>query len=247
MKRLFTLLTVSALLLISTSAAFAITADEIIRRADDQQTFETSRSTGEMRITDRFGEKVTTFRSWSKGSDTSLIEFTSPAERGQKILRTEDALYLYYPDASELIRMQGAALRQSMLGSDISYEDMTGGKERVSQYDVQLIGEQTIDGNECYVLELTAKTRTVPYPKEKVWIDKESFLMWKGEFSTQSGRLLKTIETLEAEEIDGRMIPTESRIVDAMKQDSQTLLIIEEIEVDIRLDESLFSLQELSW
>ncbi len=43
------------------------------------------------------------------------------------------------------------------------------------------------------------------------------------------------------------MIPTESRIVDAMKQDSQTLLIIDEIEVDIQLDESLFSLQELSW
>jgi hypothetical protein len=71
--------------------------------------------------------------------------------------------------------------------------------------------------------------------------------MWKGEFSTQSGRLLKTIETLEAEEIDGRMIPTESRIVDAMKQDSLTLLIIDEIEVNIRLDESRFSLQELSW
>jgi outer membrane lipoprotein-sorting protein len=247
MKRILKRIIITALFTAVTISAYALTGEEIVRLADEQQTFDTSYSVGEMRITDRFGEKVTTFKSWSRGSEESLIEFTSVAERGQKILRTEDALYLYYPDASEIIRMQGAALRQSMLGSDISYEDMTGGKDRISQYDVTLIGEETVEGRACYVLELVATTRTVPYPQEKVWIDKEHFLLWKGEYSTKSGRLLKTIETLEAEEIDGRMLPTESRIVDAMKQDSQTLLIIDEIDVNIQLDESIFSLQELSW
>ena len=126
------------LIMIIPSLAFAITGEEIIRNADNAVTFDTAESAGEMRITDRFGTKVTTFKSWARGEDDSLIEFTSRAERGQKVLRTKDEIFLFYPDAEELIRMQGSALRQGMLGSDISYEDMTGGKDRASQYIIKI-------------------------------------------------------------------------------------------------------------
>jgi outer membrane lipoprotein-sorting protein len=226
---------------------FAITGEEIIRKADEIQVFETSEASGEFRIKDRFGEKVSTFNSWSRGTEESLIEFTSRAERGQKVLRTEDELYLFFPDAEELIRMQGSMLRQSMLGSDVSYEDMTGGKDRISQYDVVLEGEENVNGNECYVLIMTAKVRTVPYPKEKVWIDKETFLVWKAEYFTKSGRLLKEMETLEVEEIDGRMIAVETRISDKMKTDTETIMIISDLKINIAIDDEMFSLEELSW
>lgn len=226
---------------------YALTGEEIIRRADDLQTFETSHSSGEIRVTDRFGLKVSTFRAWSRGAYDSLIEFTSTAERGQKILRTREELFLYYPDAEEIIRMQGSALRQSMLGSDISYEDMTGGKDRLSQYEVELLGQEEVRGRQCYLVELTAQTRRVPYPREKVWVDTESFLIWKGEYYTKSGRLLKEMETLEAREIGGRAVAVKTRISDKMKVDSETVMIIHELEIDISLDPDLFSLEELSW
>jgi len=224
----------------------ALTGDEIIRKADDMQVFETSEAAGEMRIKDRFGIKVSTFNSWSRGADESLIEFTSRAERGQKVLRTENELYLFYPDAEELIRMQGSMLRQSMLGSDVSYEDMTGGKDRISQYDVVLEGEENVKGNQCYVLMMTAKVRTVPYPKEKVWIDKETFLVWKAEYYTKSGRLLKEMEALKVEEIAGRTIATETRISDKMKTDTETIMVINDLRINIPLDVD-FSLDDLSW
>jgi len=235
-----------AALLIPVSLS-ALTGEEIVRRADDIQVFETSAATGEMRIKDRFGTKVSTFKSWSRGAEESLIEFTSTAERGQKVLRTEDELYLYYPDAEELIRMQGSMLRQSMLGSDVSYEDMTGNKDRLSQYDIELLGEENFKGRDCYVVEMKANVRTVPYPVQKVWIDKETFLGWKGEYYTKSGRLLKEMEVLRAEEISGRMVGTETRIVDKMKTDTETIMKIMDLQIDIRLDDNLFSLDELSW
>ncbi len=228
-------------------SVIALTGEEIIRKADDMQTFETSEASGEMRIKDRFGVKVSTFNSWSRGAEESLIEFTSRAERGQKILRTEDELYLYFPDAEELIRMQGSMLRQSMLGSDVSYEDMTGGKDRVSQYDVELLGDESINGHDCYVVMMIANVRTVPYPKEKVWIDKESFIGWKAEYYTKSGRLLKEIEILKTEDFDGRLVATETRISDKMKTDTETIMILHDLEIDITLDDELFSLEELSW
>ena len=245
--KLKTGLSLILLLTLAIPGLFSLTPEEIVRKADDMQVFETSRSSGEMRISDRFGMKVTTFNAWSRGADESLIEFTSTAERGQKILRTEDELYIYYPDAEELIRMQGSALRQSMLGSDISYEDMTGNKDRVSQYEIELEGEATVDGRHCYIILMTANTRTVAYPKQKVWIDKATFLVLKGEYYTKSGRLLKEMEVLNTLTMDGREIPVETRISDKLKQDSETIMVMDELEVNVRLDSDLFSLDELSW
>lgn len=227
--------------------AFAITGEDIVRQADAAQTFETAESTGEFRITDRFGTKVTTFKSWARGEDESLIEFTSRAERGQKILRTADEIYLYYPDAEEIIRMQGSALRQGMLGSDISYEDMTGGKDRASQYKIELTREEFFLEKNCWVLTLTAKTRTVPYPKEIVWIDMENYMVLKGEYYTKSGRLLKEMEVLEVDVMDGLDVAVETRISDKMKTNSETVMILKELKTNILIDDDMFSLEELSW
>ena len=244
-NRLLIVLTI--LTVLAPSLLSALTGEEIVRKADDMQIFKTSEATGEMIIKDRFGTKVSTFNSWSRGSEESLIEFTSRAERGQKVLRTEDELYLFYPDAEELIRMQGSMLRQSMLGSDVSYEDMTGGKDRISQYDVELLGEETVKGHDCYVLMMIANVRTVPYPKEKVWIDKETYLGWKAEYYTKSDRLLKEIEILKVEDFDGRLVATETRISDKMKTDTETIMILHDLKIDIPIDDNMFSLEELSW
>ena len=155
-------------IIIGSSALYAQTADEILAESDRRQVFESSVSSGEIMVKDRFGTKVSTFNAWSNGADETLLEFTSTAERGQKILKTEDSIYLYYPDAEEIIRMQGSALRQSMMGSDISYEDMTGGNDRLSQYKTSIIGEETLNGHDCWILSLEAKTRTpFPTPRKK--------------------------------------------------------------------------------
>ena len=248
MKTRFFIKTILILIIFSIPAlGFSLTGEEIVRKADEAQTFDTAESSGEFRITDRFGTKITTFNSWSRGENESLIEFTSTAERGQKILRTEDEIYLYYPDAEELIRMQGSALRQGMLGSDISYEDMTGGKDRAAQYKIEITGEKRVLGKECWELTLTAKTRRVPYPKEIVWIDKSNYMVLRGEYYTKSGRLLKEMEVLKTDTIDGIEVAVETRISDKMKSDSETLLILNDLKTNVKIDESMFSLEELSW
>ena len=110
-------------------------------------------------ITDRFGSRTKTFILYAEGADKMLIEFTNPEERGQKIMRLEDEIYLYFPDAEEVIRLQGSALKESVMGSDFSYEDMTGEGDLLDQYEVTLLGEQMVDGRRHYHLELEAKKR----------------------------------------------------------------------------------------
>ena len=229
------------------SLLFALSGEEIIRKMDEQSTFETSYSTGTLTTTDRFATKESTFKAWSRGSAESLIEFTSIAERGQKILRTRGSLYLYYPDAEQLIRLQGAALRQSVLGSDLSYEDMTEEKNTLDNYKVVLNGNEMIGTRECYVLTLTATNRQVAYPVQKLWVDQETYLVWKAEYSTAQGRLLKEMEVLRTIDVAERTLPSETRIEDKMKRGSTTWMMLDTLEVDIPLDRNLFSLENLTW
>ncbi len=243
----YTFITIIAILCIAMTSLGAITAEDIIREVDKLETFTTSYSEGEIITTDRFGVKTSTFKAWSQGAYDSLIEFTSVAERGQKILRTSGELYLFYPDAEELIRLQGAALRQSMLGSDISYEDMTGEKDTLANYTVKLLGTEKVKGRNCYVLELTAKTRTVAYPTQKIWVDSENYMMWRGEFSTKAGRLLKEMEVLDTMVVNNRTLAKATKISDKMKRDSATEMRIDHLEIDVKLDPSIFTLQNLTW
>ena len=237
----------SIFMLCACSLLVAMTADEIVKKIDSLETFETSFSEGKIITTDRFGEKTSTFKAYSMGAYDSLIEFTSLAEKGQKVLRTSGELFLFYPDANELIRLQGAALRQSLLGSDISYEDMTGEKDTLSDYKATLNGSTTFNGRDCYIVELEAKTRKVAYPKQMLYVDKETFVVHKGEYSTSSGRLLKEIEVISTMEVDKRVIAQETQIVDTLKRDSSTRMIISSLQINIDLDPTLFSLDNLTW
>lgn len=222
-------------------------AEEIIRRLEEHRTYDTSRAEMTMTISDRFGERESTMTAYSRGAEEALIEFTSPGERGQKVLRTEDEIYLYYPDAAELVRLQGAALRESMLGSDVSYEDLTGGKTLLDTYEVSLEGEEEIDGHATYRVDLEARGRNVPYPRQTLWVDAELFVARRTEQYALSGRHLKTVSASQIEMIDGIPVPREQVISDELKRNSSTTVRIDSLEIGVSLDDSIFSLEELSW
>ncbi len=222
-------------------------AEEIINRLDENQIHETAEMEAEMIVHDRFGEKRTTMRIYQEGREHTLIEYTSREERGQKVLRTQNEIYLYYPDAAELIRLQGAALRQSMLGSDISYEDMTGNRTILDTYDVSLLAVEEVAGREAYKVQLDAVERNVAYPKQVVWIDSERYVVLRAEMYSLSNRKLKEITTEAVERIEGKWIPVEQTISDVLKSDSYTEFIINEIELGVRLPRGIFSLEQLSW
>ncbi len=224
-----------------------LSAREIVRRLEANRTYETSRAEMTMVISDRFGRRESAMETWTRGADEALIEFTSAAERGQKVLRTEDEIYLFYPDAAELVRLQGAALRESMLGSDVSYEDLTGGKTLLDTYTVTLEGREEVDGHETYRISMEAKVRNVPYPRQTVWVDTELFVTRKSEQHALSGRLLKTIHQEDFRNIDGYAVPFRTVIADALKRNSSTTVLIDNLEIGVRVDDFLFSLEELSW
>ena len=240
-------LCVTAMIIGGAMSLWALSPDEIIRRMEANEVHETSYGEGRMITTDKYGAIERSFESWARGEDETLIEFTSKGEEGQKILRTADEIYLYFPEAEEILRIQGSAMRDSVMDSGFSYEDMTGGKGLLSDYETELIRSETVGGRDCFVVELTARRRSVPYYTQLLWIDAERFVGVRIHKFSRSGQLLKEMEVLEYREIAGKTVPVRMILRDRMKKNSSTEFVLDELEIGLPIDSRIFSFEELSW
>jgi outer membrane lipoprotein-sorting protein len=241
------ILLAAVLALLGTAALSAITAEEILREMEANRVHRTEKAEGAMIITDRFGSRTKTFILYAEGADRMLIEFTNPEERGQKIMRLEDEIYLYFPDAEEVIRLQGSALKESVMGSDFSYEDMTGERELLDLYRARLLDTVTEGGRRLYVLELEARERGVAYPRQKIWVDAERMVLDRAQYFALSDRLLKSLEVLEVIQVAGKSVPSRLIMRDEMKKSSSTEFVVDSMRINEPLPAGIFSLESLSW
>ena len=95
-------------------------------------------------------------------------------------------------------------LRQSVMGSDLSYEDLMEDRKLEDLYSAQISGEEEYDGRPCWVLDLTAKEEDVAYYSRKVWVDKERFVALKEDRFAKSGKLLKRTEIKDVQRQEER-------------------------------------------
>jgi outer membrane lipoprotein-sorting protein len=237
------------LLFAGITCASALTADEILQKLEDMNVYKTAYMEGEMHITDSLATRVKSFKSWTRGSDDMLIEFTNIEDRGQKILRLNGEIHLYFPSAEEIITLRGEALKDSVMGSDFSYEDLANEGKIQDKYDATLDGEEEINGRICYKVILTAKkgARDIVYPKEILWIDKEMFVQQKIELYSLSDRLIKIFTALEVKKVGSHWVLSRYEMADAMKDSSKTEFVLKDVQIDLRIDPYTFSLEELSW
>jgi outer membrane lipoprotein-sorting protein len=236
-----------ALLVVSPLAAQAKSADELLTAVDRNQLSNSSHSIGTITIEDRFGTKVSGFETWSAGDDKTLLSFTAGEEKGQKILRLKDTIYVAYPEADKPVKIQGAALRDSVAGSDFSYEDMNGERGYAGRYAPAIAGNANVGGETCVVLELSAKKAGLAYPFIKLWISDADGSVRRAEQYSQNKRLLKTQEITATITVNGKTVASEVVMTDHLKGKSKTILKLSKIELDATLDPKLFSLEELSW
>ena len=220
---------------------------EIVQRLEENQVQKTAQFEGSFTITDSFGTRTKTFKAWSSGKDKMLVEFTNPEEAGQKILRISDDIYLYFPEAEEVIHLQGSALKDSVMGSDFSYEDLTGEKGLLDLYTVEAEGNETVDGRECYVLKLTGKKKDIAYPVQRLWVDAELFVSRKSTSFSLSGKPIKEMVVKDVRAVAGRNIPVRTELRDLMKKGSLTVFTMAGVKLDLPLSPKLFSRDELSW
>jgi len=234
-------------ILLMTSAAPAVTqspsGEEILQRVDENLYVDRAVSTSTMIIHGRSGTRTITSKGWRKGTDRSLVEYLAPPrEKGKKMLKLDDKIWTYTPEPNDrIIAISGHLLRQSVMGSDLSYEDITENHRLVELYDAEVSGTEEFDGRDCWVVDLTAKEDDVTYHSRKVWIDRERWLPLKEERFAKSGRLLKTTIINEVFDVDGRWYPKRMTFKDMLQRGKGTEFIIESIDFDVEIPEHMLT------
>jgi outer membrane lipoprotein-sorting protein len=226
-------------------AAAEMTAEEIINKRDNNEYFDSVRIEAEMIIVSG-GRKITKTMIALSDKKDSLVEFTNSQDRGTKFLKREDDLWMFFPDAEDIVKISGHMLNQGMMGSDFSYQDIMESNKLTDLYDFKILKEEELNGRQCYVLEGIAKEGVkVSYYRRVSWVDKERFIGLKEELYAQSGRLLKETKINEINEIEERWIPIDSVMEDKLRKNTYTEFKITQIEFNPEIPEGTFTLQNL--
>jgi hypothetical protein len=142
--------------------------------------------------------------------DASVAETLEPARfRGAKILQVGRNMWLTKTGLSKPIPVSP---RQRMTGQ-ASNGDIAA-TNYAADYSATLAGEETLDGEVCHVLELTAKHKRSTYDRVRYWVAKTRGVATQAEFYSLSGKLLKTARFEYGNEIryNGQRIPFVSRM-----------------------------------
>jgi len=220
-----------------------ISADDIMKAMDENLNAKSRIITSKMVVRGRRSSRTIESKNWVVGTDLAFTEYISPPrEAGTKMLKLGDKLWTYSPQTDRVIQISGHMLRQSVMGSDMSYNDMMEDRPIEELYDATIEGSVEIDGRDHWIMVLDAKVKGLSYPKRRSWVDKEYLLPIKEELYAKSGKLLKTASLHGIKKVQGRWFPSKFIYKDELKRNSKgTEWIIDSIEFNIIIPASRFS------
>lgn len=226
---------------------FGQTAYEIVKRADDKMKGTSSYSVLSMKINRADWNREIKMKAWSKGDEESLIIITAPnREKGTGFLKKGNEMWNWQPTIERVIKMPPSMMMQSWMGSDFTNDDLAKQSSIVVDYTHKFIGEETLEGRECKIIELTPKEDApVVWGKVKMWISKKELLQLKLEFYDEDDYLVHTMYGLAVKEMGGRLLPSILKIVPAEEPQNSTIIEYLELEFGIKFKSDFFSIKNM--
>ncbi|MEO0231273.1 MAG: outer membrane lipoprotein-sorting protein [candidate division WOR-3 bacterium] len=222
---------------------FSINADDILNKLREDRKIESSKFYAKIEIVKGKRILFKEFEGFSKGSDFYIV-FKNPEDKDVKYLKIKNDLYIYIPDIDDVVRISGDMLKESFMGTDLSYEDLMQ-EDPLRYYKTLNFKDTIINGDSLYFMEIVDTTKRAPYYSINLFIEKKNILVKKEELFTKNGRKIKEIEILDYKKIKEKFYPVSYIMRDLRLKNSYTKVILEKIEIDIKLKDEIFKLEHL--
>jgi len=234
------------LLLPAALAAQDRSATQIVRDAVDHWRGLSSHTVMSMVIHRPDWERSMTMEAWTKGDKRALVRVIEPKkDRGNGTLTQDNNMWTFSPKVNRVIKVPSSMMGQSWMGSDFSNKDIARADDIIDQYDHTLVSTDVIDGVTTYRIEsVPHEEAAVVWGKEVLTI-REDHVVLEHAFYDQDGELVKTLKSLEIGEMGGRAVATRQRMTKVDEQDEWTEIAVHEVEYDVELKDSLFTLSNL--
>lgn len=222
-------------------------ATEIIKKADQLLQGKSNYAEISMVIHRPKWDRTLTMKSWSKENDFSLIYITSPAkERGQVFLKRKNEMWNWLPSIDRTIKIPPSMMMQSWMGSDMTNDDLVNESSIIKDYDHKIVGEENLEGYDCYIIELIPhEDAPVVWGKIYSWISKTKYFALKNEYYDEDDFLINVENLSNIKNVGDRTIPTKFTIIPVEKDDHYTEMEFVNIEFNIDIEESFFSIQNM--
>lgn len=222
-------------------------AKEIVNKANDLLRGQSSESVMTMKIIRPKWERTLQFKSWSKGTEYSLIYVLAPAkEKGQVFLKRGKEIWNWVPSIERMIKIPPSMMMQSWMGSDLTNDDLVKESSIVEDYNHKIIGEEKINGYDCYKIEMTPKEdAAVVWGKIITWISKEHYYTLKNEYYDEDGYLINEETLSKIKKMGDRTLPTYFEMVPVDKKGHKTTMEFNNVKFNMPINDSFFSIQNM--
>jgi hypothetical protein len=226
----------------------ALTGDDIIHRANEVFTPQTSYSKSRMTIvTTSGGQRIFVFESWSQNKgEKNLVRYLEPSRvKGQAILMLNhaDDIWSFFPRTQRVRKLASHAKKQKMQGSDFSYEDMGSGDAFIEDYTARRLDDTKAEGFDCFTLELTRRPGSdIAYSRLVIRVIKANFFPVSIDYydDKDAERLGKQLVQSDIRDVDGR--PTAFKMVMSnLNDNTQSEMVFLEVRYDLPLEDSMFT------
>lgn len=234
-------------LIAAATTAQEVDIREIVRKSDEKFRGTSSTGTFTMTIERPSWSRSISMKSWSLGTEYSLIYVTAPAqEKGQVFLKRGNEMWNWVPSIERMIKIPPSMMMQSWMGSDFTNDDLVRESSIVKDYDHKLVGEETVENFPCYKIEMIPhEDAPVVWGKVLMWISKKDYLWLKAEYYDEDGALVNTEILSDVKKMDDRVIPTRMEMIPADKKGQKTIMVFENTKFNVPLKEDFFSIQNM--
>ena len=157
----------------------------------------------------------------------------------------EDDRWIFVPAVDLIRRIAADDKRSSFVGSDFTYEDVSGRDVASDTY--SLLRSEKLENRDCFVIESIPKEPT-EYIKRVSWIDKKSFLPLKEEYYDAQNELFRVFTADKIEDIkvgEGtteNVFPTVTRrTMKKLKTGHRTEVVYKSVSYNLGLKDKDFS------
>ena len=182
-----------------------------------------------------------------------MTRFTSPPDvKGTVSLLIEhadkdDDIWIYLPALKKVRRLVANNKKDSFVGTDFSYGDVIG--QKVGEWEHKMIGEESIDGKPCYIIESLPKSESIKsnsgYSKRKGWIRKDNLMTVKSEFWDEAGEPVKASSFTDIQLVDAAHNKWQAMRLEAtnLQTGHRTVIKFENFKVNQKVKDDFFTMR----
>ena len=227
------------LLLLMSLPLWSITPDAIIKKVEHNIQSDSGYSKITMTVTTARGERTMKMESWNRGHEKSFIKVLYPKQdRGITFLKVDTTMWQYVPKIEKTIKIPSSMMMQSWMGSDFTNDDMAKESSIVDDYDAKITSEDT----KKYTLTLLPKEdAAVVWGKIVLEVQKEHYVPLRAIYYDEDGIQQRILYYSDVKVYGDHYLPTVMTLIPQNKKSNKTVVMMDEVNFDIKIDDSRFS------